>query len=246
MDGLKRLWFDLGAMPQYYPLANTTFWIEHYFWALDPLGYHVDNVLIHCINALLLWRILSFLGVKGSWLAAAIFAIHPIQVESVAWITERKNLLSGFFYFLSLYFFLHFYNPDKPLNFNEDQNGKRPWTIYGVSLFFFFCALLSKTSVCTLPAVILLIYWWKQNCIRKKIFLMMIPFFTLSAGFAILTIQLEKLNVGAIGPDWDFSFLDRFLIAGRVLWFYIGKLVWPNPIIFIYPRWIIDDSIWWQ
>ena len=75
---------------------------------------------------------------------------------------------------------------------------------------------------------------------------MMIPFFTLSAGFATLTIQLEKLNVGAIGPDWDFSFLDRFLIAGRVLWFYIGKLVWPNPIIFIYPRWIIDDSIWWQ
>ncbi|SVC08227.1 uncharacterized protein METZ01_LOCUS261081, partial [marine metagenome] len=143
-------------------------------------------------------------------------------------------------------FFLKFYNPDKPLNFNEDQHKERPWVIYGISLFFFICALWSKTAVCTLPAVILLIYWWKQNCIRKKIFLMMIPYFTLSFGFAILTIQLESVNVGAIGPEWEFSFLDRFLIAGRGLWFYIGKLAWPNPIIFIYPRWIVNDSIWWQ
>ena len=244
-DGLKRIWLDLGATPQYYPLVFTSFWIEHKFWALDPLGYHLDNIIIHCINAVLLWRILYFLGVKGSWLAAAIFAIHPIQAESVAWITERKNLLSGLFYFLSLYFFLKFYNPNKPLDFNENQNGKRPWTIYGVSLFFFLCALWSKTVTSTLPAVILLIHWWKQNCIRKKIFLMMIPYFTLSLGFAVLTIQLEKF-AGAIGPEWDFSFLDRFLIAGRALWFYIGKLVWPNPIIFTYPRWSIDDSIWWQ
>ena len=191
IDGLKRIWFDLRAMAQYYPLVWTSFWIEYQIWALDPLGYHLDNIIIHCINAVLLWRILSFLGVKGSWLAAAIFAIHPIQAESVAWITERKNLLSGLFYFLSLYFFLHFYNPDKPLNFNGNQNGKRPWTIYGVSLFFFLCALWSKTVTSTLPAVILLIHWWKQNCIRKKIFLMMIPYFTLSLGFAVLTIQLE-------------------------------------------------------
>jgi len=246
IDGLKRIWLDLLATPQYYPLVFTSFWIEHKFWALDPLGYHVDNVILHCINTVLLWRILSFLRVKGSWLAAAIFAIHPVQVESVAWITERKNLLSGFFSFLSLYFFLKFYNPDKPLNFNEDQNGERPWSIYGVSLFFFICALWSKTVASTLPAVILLIHWWKQNCIRKKIFLMMIPYFTLGFVFSIITIQLEKFRVGAIGPEWDFSFLDRLLIAGRVLWFYIGKLVWPNPIIFIYPRWSIDDSIWWQ
>ena len=246
IDGLKRIWLELGATPQYYPLVFTSFWIEHKFWALDPLGYHLDNIIIHCINAVLLWRILYFLGVKGSWLAAAIFVIHPVQVESVGWITERKNLLSGFFSFLSLYFFLKFYNPDKPHNFNEDQNEERPWSIYGVSLFFFICALWSKSVASTLPAVILLIHWWKQNSIRKKIFLMMIPYFTLGFVFSIITIQLEKFRVGAIGPEWDFSFLDRLLIAGRALWFYIGKLVWPNPIIFIYPRWSIDDSIWWQ
>ena len=246
VDGLKRIWFDILATPQYYPLVFTSFWIEHKFWGLDPLGYHLDNIIIHCINTILLWRILSFLEVKGSWLAAAIFLIHPIQAESVAWISERKNLLSGFFSFLSLYFFFQFYNLDKSSNFNEDQNGKRSWTVYGISLFFFIYALLSKTIACTLPAVILLIYWWKQNCIRRRSFLMMVPYFAIGLGSATLTIWLEKFQVGAMGHEWEFSFVDRFLIAGRVLWFYIGKLVWPHPIIFIYPRWIIDSSIWWQ
>ena len=246
VDGLKRIWFDMLATPQYYPLVFTSFWIEHKFWGLDPLGYHLDNIIIHCINTILLWRILSFLEVKGSWLAATIFLIHPIQAESVAWISERKNLLSGFFSFLSLYFFFQFYNLDKSSNFNEDQNGKRSWTVYGISLFFFICALLSKTIACTLPAVILLIYWWKQNCIRRRLFLMMVPYFAIGLGAATLTIWLEKFQVGAMGHEWEFSFVDRFLIAGRVLWFYIGKLVWPNPIIFIYPRWVIDSSIWWQ
>ena len=245
LDGLKRIWFDPLATPQYYPLVFTSFWIEHKIWAFDPLGYHVNNVIIHCLNALILWRILSFLGIKGSWLVAAIFAIHPVQIESVAWISERKNLLSGFFYFLSLYFFLRFYNPDQPLNSKEDQN-KKSMGLYGISLFFFICALWSKTVACSLPAVILLICWWKKNCVGKKVFLMMIPYCIVGLGFAFLTVQLEKFSVGAIGHEWDFSFFDRFLIAGRALWFYMGKLVWPFPIIFTYPRWIIDDSVWWQ
>jgi protein O-mannosyl-transferase len=246
LEGLKQFWFNLTAMPQYYPMVFTSFWIEHQVWALDPLGYHVDNLIIHCANVLLLWKILSFLEIRGSWLAAALFAIHPVQVESVAWITERKNLLSGFFYFLSLYFFLRFYSPNQPLNASEDQNGKKSWALYVFSLFFFICALWSKTVACTLPAVILLLFWWKQNHIGKKPFLLMIPYLTVGLGFALLTIWLEKFNVGAIGREWEFSFWDRFLIAGRVLWFYIEKLIWPFPIIFTYPRWVIDDSVWWQ
>jgi hypothetical protein len=157
IDGLKKFWFDLGAMPQYYPLVFTSFWIEHQIWGLDPLGYHVDNVIIHCMNAIILWRILAFLGIKGSWLAAVLFAIHPVQVESVAWVTERKNLLSGFFYLLSLYFFLRFYNPTP--NTKTNANEKESWTLYGFSLFFFICALWSKTVAGTLPVAILLIYW---------------------------------------------------------------------------------------
>jgi protein O-mannosyl-transferase len=244
LDGLKQLWFDLGAMPQYYPMVFTSFWIEHQIWALDPLGYHIDNVIIHCLNAIILWRVLSLLDIKGSWLVAAIFSIHPVQAESVAWITERKNLLSGFFYLLSLYFFLRFKNPTP--NTQDEHNEKRSWTFYGFSLFLFVCALWSKTVACTLPAAILLIYWWKQNRLNISLILTMIPFFAIGLGFASLTVWLEKFNVGAIGQDWAFSFWDRFLIAGRALWFYIGKLVWPSPIIFTYPRWVIDDSVWWQ
>jgi protein O-mannosyl-transferase len=246
LEGLKRFWFDLRSRGQYYPLVFTSFWIEHKVWALDPLGYHVDNVILHCMNVLILWRILALLEIPGSWLAAAIFAIHPVQVESVAWITERKNLLSGFFYFLSLYCFLRFQSLDPLPNAEEGKNSNKAWGLYGISFVFFVCALLSKTVTCTLPAVILLICWWKQNRIRKKFFLLTIPYFTVGLCFAFLTTWVEKFHTGALGPGWEFSFFDRFLIAGRALWFYIGKLVWPSPIIFSYPRWTIDDSIWWQ
>ena len=243
-DGLKRLWFDVEAMLQYYPMVFSSFWIENKIWGLDPAGYHVTNVLIHCMNVVLLWRILVFLEIKGSWLAAAIFAIHPVQVESVAWITERKNLLSGFFLFLSLYSFLRFYKPVQPSESNIRKT--KIWSIYGLSILLFLCALLSKTVTCTLPAIILLIFWWKENRICKEVVFLTIPFFVVGLCFAFLTAWLEKYHAGALGPDWDFSVLDRFLIAGRALWFYIGKLIFPSPLIFIYPRWIIDDSIWWQ
>ena len=104
IEGLKRFWLDLSAMPQYYPMVFTSFWVEHKIWGFDPIGYHVDNVVIHYMNAFILWRILVFMEIRGSWLGAAVFAIHPIQVETVAWITERKNLLSVYFY---SYLFIH-------------------------------------------------------------------------------------------------------------------------------------------
>ena len=220
--------------------------MEYQFWGLDPLGYHVDNVLLHTINAIILWRVLIFLGIPAAWLVSAIFALHPVHVESVAWITERKNVLSGFFYLLSLFTFLRFYFPGQLVFPSENPIKNRSSVLYGVSLFFFVCALLSKTVTCTLPAVIFLLFWWKQNHIHLKIVQLMAPFFVIGLGFATLTRWLEKVNVGALGSEWDFSFWDRFLIAGQALWFYIGKLIWPFPIIFTYPRWNIDDSVWWQ
>ncbi len=245
-DGLKRLWLDVRSRPQYYPLVFTSFWVEYQFLGLDPLGYHIDNLLLHVINAFILWRVLIFLGVPTAWLVSAVFALHPVHVESVAWITERKNVLSGFFYLLSLYAFLRFYFPGKSVYSSDRPIQNRTSVIYGISLFFFVCALLSKTVTCTLPAVVLLLFWWKQNRIDLKIIQLMTPFFMIGFGFAALTAWLEKVNAGALGPEWDFSFWDRFLIAGRALWFYICKLIWPFPIIFTYPRWNIDDSVWWQ
>jgi hypothetical protein len=98
VEGLRRIWFEIGAVPQYYPLVHTTFWVEHRLWGLRPVGFHLDNVLLHALGAVLLWRVLLVLELPGAWVAAALFAVHPMHVESVAWVTERKNVLSGVMY----------------------------------------------------------------------------------------------------------------------------------------------------
>ena len=167
-DRLKRLWLDIRSRSQYYPLVFTSFWIKYQFWGLDPLGYYVDNVLIHALNAIILWRILIYLGVPYAWLISAIFALHPIHVESVAWITESKNVLSGFFYLLSLYTFLRFYFPGQPDSSNKSLIKDKRKIFYSISLIFFICALLSKTVSCSLLAVILLLFWWKENRIDLR------------------------------------------------------------------------------
>ena len=112
-DGLKRIWFSLDSPSQYFPLTYTVFRIERALWGLNPAGYHWVNILLHAANALLVWRLLRRLSVPGAWLAAAIFALHPVQVESVAWITELKNVLSLFFFLLALLAWVEFVE-DRP------------------------------------------------------------------------------------------------------------------------------------
>jgi Flp pilus assembly protein TadD len=254
-DGLRRIWFELGAVPQYYPMVHTSFWLEYHLWQLHPLGYHLVNVLLHALNAILLWLLLRFLRVPGGWLAALFFALHPVNVESVAWITERKNVLSGFFYLSSLLAYLRFAEVDRDpatahpssslCTLTTTKAGQR-WRFYGVSLILYLCALLSKTVACSLPVAILLILWWKRNRITRSDLLNLVPYFVIGAGLGLLTVWMEKHHVGAQGTDWALSLLDRFLIAGRALWFYVGKLLWPHKLTFIYPRWQIDAGEWWQ
>jgi protein O-mannosyl-transferase len=222
--GLLAIWIHPSALPQYYPLVHTTFWIEYHLVGLHPLLYHVDNILLHAVAAILLWRALARLGVPAPWLAAAIFAVHPVQVESVAWSTERKNVLSLVFYLLSFHAYW---------NFTERSRGAD----YLLALLFFIAALLSKSVTCSLPAAILLIVYWKNGRIRWADILSLIPFFLLGIVMAVVTAKLEKDQVGASGPEWNFTFADRCVIAGRALWFYAGKLFWPHPLVFIYPRW---------
>jgi tetratricopeptide (TPR) repeat protein len=254
-DGLAKIWFEPKVLPQYYPLVHTTFWVEYHLWQLHPFGYHLVNVLLHALNAILLLLVLRYLRVPGAWLAAAFFALHPVHVESVAWITERKNVLSSFFYLSSMLAYLRFATvtgdpANTALSSDLDpltsDNSNRSWGFYAFSLFLFLCALLSKTVTSSLPAAILLVLWWKRDRIRWRDILALIPYFVVGALFGLTTVWLEKYHVGAQGEEWALSFLDRCLVAGRALWFYAGKLVWPYKLTFIYPRWQIDAGLWWQ
>ncbi|HEY2124537.1 MAG TPA: tetratricopeptide repeat protein [Chthoniobacterales bacterium] len=236
--GLKRIWFEPGATPQYYPLVFTTFWVERQMWGVaQPAGYHVTNILLHAANALLLWLTLRRLKIPGAWLAAMLFAVHPVHVESVAWITERKNVLSGLFYLGAFLAYWRFSSSD-------DQSGR--WRFYVLSLILFVAALSSKTVTCTLPAAIVLILWWKNQDFRWRDFAPLLPMFLLALPAAMVTAAMERQHVGAQGPEWAFSILDRTLIAGRAVWFYLFSILAPANLMFIYPRWRIDASEWWQ
>ena len=240
--GLREIWFRPGATPQYYPLVFTTFWLEYHLWGLWPAGYHLVNVFLHGLNSGLLWLLLRRLNVAGAWFAAAVFALHPVHVESVAWVTERKNVLSGFFCLLSFLAYLRFAPPEQP------SGGKLAWRWYAAALLLFALALFSKTITCSLPAVLVLVYWWKQEGQGRAPgrLLALVPMFVLGALLARQTSYLETHFVGAEGEDFAFTFTERCLIAGRALCFYAGKLFWPYPLMFTYPRWHIDAADPWQ
>lgn len=234
-DGLWRIWFSPTELPQYYPLVHTTFWVEFQLWGVQPLGYHAVNVGLHALNAVLFVGILRRLGVPGALLAGLLFALHPAHVESVAWVTERKNVLSGTMYLLSLGAWLRF----------VEGHGRRDWVL---SFALFVLALLSKTVTCSLPAVFLLLAWWRSpqgesglRAVRAQL-TATLPFFVVGFAAAMVTAALERGHVRAEGPEFDFSAFERILIAGRALWFYAGNLLWPFGTSFNYPRWILDAS----
>jgi len=244
LSGLKRIWLEPKSIPQYYPLVHTGFWIEYHLWGNNPQGYHVVNILFHAINALLLWILLRRLGVPGAWLAAAVFAVHPVHVESVGWITERKNVLSTLFFLMAFLTFIRAVDWRRHTNIHI-----RHWWFYSLALLFYLCALLSKTVTVTLPVVILIVIWWQRpQWLRRdwKMVFYLSPFFILGLCLGLTTVYLEIAHVGAFGADWDYGIISRCLIAGRALWFYLGKLLWPHPLIFFYERWVIDPGIWWQ
>jgi protein O-mannosyl-transferase len=233
-DGLAKIWTQPGSTQQYYPFVHSVFWVEHNLWGDAPIGYHLVNLFLHCISAFLLLRILRRLEIPGSWLAAAIFALHPVQVESVAWISELKNTLSGVFYLSSGLIYLEY-----------DRTRKAGPYVAAVALFLL--GLLSKTVIATLPAALLVIFWWKRGKLSfKRDALPLLPVFILGIAAASFTAWVERTLIGAEGSAYDFSFVERVLIAGRVVWFYLGKLFWPLELIFIYPRWQMSQSIWWQ
>jgi tetratricopeptide (TPR) repeat protein len=234
LAGLARIWTEPGATQQYYPVVFTVFWAEHKLWGDATLGYHLVSILLHAAAALLLLKILRTLQVPAAGLAAAIFALHPIQVESVAWISELKNTLSAVCYFGSALAYLRF-----------DRTGNK--AAYAGALALFVLGLLAKTVIATLPAALLVVFWWQRGKLSwKQDVLRLLPFFAAGITAGLFTSRMERQFVGAQGAAFDFSIVERFLIAGRAIWFYLGKLFWPADLIFSYPRWKISQTRGWQ
>ena len=241
LAGLKRIWFAPMEVeePFYRPLTYTTFWLEHKLWGFAPNGYHVVNVLLHAANAALLWRILLALAVPGAWLVAAVFAVHPLHAESVAWAIERKDVFSGLLYLACVATWLRF------LAVRESgATGPASQWRYGLALALLAAGMLAKNMVVTLPAALLILQWWRSGSVTLADVARLAPFFAVAAAFAALDLVLVSTKTPA---SFDFSFAERLLIAARAVWFYVGKLAWPADLAVIYSRWDVQagDPLAW-
>ncbi|HJQ99434.1 MAG TPA: tetratricopeptide repeat protein, partial [Candidatus Polarisedimenticolaceae bacterium] len=223
-SGLVAAWTRLDATPQYYPLTHTSLWIDHALWGLRPLGYHVVNLLLHAASSVVLWRLLVMLEVPGAYVAAAIFAVHPVHVESVAWITERKNTLSCLLALGAASQFLR-------------TPPRRGW-----AAVLYAGALLAKTVTATLPVVLGLTLWWKRGKVTRAELAWLAPMLGVGAILGSITRHLESTQLGASGGTWALTLAERTVLAGRIVWFYLAKLLLPFELIFIYPRWKVDAS----
>ena len=167
------------------------------------------------------------------------------MVQSVAWVTELKNTQSGFFYLLSIFCFLKSHGAIQGRAVSRSllrRTGDRRSLLFASSLVFFILATLSKPSVVMLPVVLFLCIWWQTGRIHWRDVVALAPFVLISALASVWTIFEQKFHAGATGTEWAQTWPDRLIIAGRAIWFYLAKLIWPHPLIFIYPRWEIDSS----
>ncbi len=234
LDGLRRIWFELGSTQQYYPLLHSAFWTEAQLWGDYVLGYHLVTIGLHVIAACLVVTLCQRLSIKGAWLAGAIFALHPINVESVAWISEQKNTLSLVLYLLAAFVYLRFDDAHRPRD-------------YVLASLIFLCALMTKTVTASLPAALLVIFWWERGRVDwKRDVLPLIPWFIVAAASGLFTAWVERHLIGAEGSEYNLDVLQRVLLAGRVICFYFYKIIWPANLIFTYPHWTVDAKAAWQ
>jgi tetratricopeptide (TPR) repeat protein len=229
-DGLYRFWFTTEA-PDYYPMTSSLWWLEWRLWGDNPMGYHAVNVLFHAASTVLIWLVLRRLKIPGAWLAALIFGIHPVNVATVAWISEQKNTLSMLFYLVAILLYLQF-----------DENGSGRW--YAASLLAFLAALVSKSAVVMLPVVLLGCVWWVHGRVQWKDVLRSVPFFAASLALASATIWFQSDRALQGQAIRTVGFAYRLAAAGWVPWFYLGKALLPVDLTVVYRSWRINPSDW--
>jgi tetratricopeptide (TPR) repeat protein len=233
-DGLRRFWFTREAS-DYWPVTSSTLWLEWRLWGMDPAGYHATNIVLHIVTVLLLWTVLRQLKMPGAFLAALIFAVHPVVVESVAWVTERKNLIAMLFYLLSIGGFLR-------TGIVDQTEKPGPW--YRLSLGAFALAMLGKGSVVFLPLVLWGIIAWRRRPTREDLW-RLAPYGLIAVGLAAIEARFATLTSTADSRSVDL--LSRLLRAAGIIWFYVGKAVWPADLCFDYGQWHVNpaDPRWW-
>jgi tetratricopeptide (TPR) repeat protein len=233
--GFEEIWTTKAA--DICPLTLTTFWAEHALWGFNPLPYHLVNVLLHGLSAVVLWRVLRRLHVPGAWLGVALWAIHPVAVESVAWIAEMKNTESGLFFLLSILFFVRW--------FRAKELGGATGSNYALTLLFAALAMAAKSSTVILPVVLCLCTWWMEGRLHWRYVARTVPIFLMTIAASALSIWTQGLQLATVtDPQWTQTWPQRLAIAGDAVWFYLGKLLLPYPLITIYPRWQIDAAQW--
>ena len=238
-SGLRHIWFspsEIQGEGHYWPLTYTTFWLDHRLWGFAPAGFHAVNLLLHFANVLLLWRLLLRMAVPGAWMIAALFAVHPVHVEAVAWVIGRKDLLATLFYLSAGGAWLRFLDEPRP---------SRQYTCYGLALALFAAGLLCKSIGVTLPVALLICQWWRHGHVTWVDLRRVAPFFAVGLGIAAADLSYYREDVAA----WitRYSPVERMLLAAHALWFYLGTLLWPTGLAVIYPHWevTVADPLAW-
>jgi len=231
LGGLWKIWFQPGVTRDYYPFDSTVWWVEWHLWGMRTTGYHVTNVVLQIVSCLLVWRLLAKVGLKLAWLGGLLLAVHPLQVESVAWIAEMKNTLSLPFFLLAMIFWMNY----------EESNRRRD---YLLALGLFLVAMLGKPTMLAFPGVILLYAWWKRGRIGWSDVKGSLPFWGVALLLGLATVWFTQISqppatkedlaaMGGFGP--------RVIVSGWVAPFVLGKVFLPLELMPVYPKWTVDS-----
>ena len=236
-SNLRSLWglWGIWSTPpttDYWPLSWTLLWIEWHLWGNESLGYHLCSLALHICSGILIWRLFNRLGMRWGWLGGLLFVIHPLAVESVAWISEIKNTLSLPFFLLSI---------DAWLDAEEKQSSG-----YQRSVFYYLAAMLAKTSTVMLPLVLLLYCWWKRGHVTRQELKRMIPYVAIAVTLGLITVYFQNTGQGNNQVEFGGLLVTRLIGAGTALFFYISKFILPVNLLPIYPRWTLDPPSFLQ
>jgi tetratricopeptide (TPR) repeat protein len=223
-DAFRLFWFTSEAF-NYYPLFWSLLRLQWMLWGDHATGYHLVNLLVHGANAVLLWRIGRAWRLPGAWWAGALFAVYPLNVQTIAWAAEQKNTWSFFFMALAVLAFIRH---------TRDQR----WQSYGLSLLCFFAALACKTSIVGLPFFLAIYYGFGRERAARSYLVRLLPFFVFSLAAGVTTLWFEHHRVGAASHLAALNVWQRLETAGATFWYYLGKAVLPVHLTPMYRGWV--------